>query len=71
MISEQDAALQRAQDYVRNRGWRVEPLTWEEVEVLVAMTYGPDLDDFKVGYDEGYADELAAGRAAKAKVKTS
>lgn len=65
MISEQDAVLERARSYVRDRGWRQEPLTWEEVEVLVGLTYGPDLEDFNVGYEEGYAAGLKAGRAKK------
>jgi hypothetical protein len=67
MISEQDAVLERAQSYVRDRGWRQEPLTWQEIKVLVGMTFGPDLADFDAGYDEGYAAGLKAGRAEKAK----
>jgi hypothetical protein len=65
MITAQDAALQRARAYVRDRGWRHEPLTWEEVEVLVGLTYGPDLEDFNAGYEEGYAAGLKAGRTKK------
>jgi hypothetical protein len=67
MISEEDAVLERAQSYVRDRGWRHEPLTWDEVKVLVGMTFGPDPADFDNGYDVGYQDGLKAGRAEKAK----
>ena len=56
MKSPQDTALQRAQDYARDRGWRQEPLTWQEVEVLVGLTFGPDLQDYQTGYDDGYAE---------------
>ena len=28
-------AEQRARDYVRDRGWRQEPLSWEEVRALL------------------------------------
>lgn len=30
-----ELAAEHARAYVRNRGWRVEPLSWEEVEVLL------------------------------------
>jgi len=70
VISAQDAALARARAYVRDRGWRHEPLTWEEVEVLVELTYGPDLEDFNADYAEGYDAGLKAGRTEK-KAKAS
>ena len=34
-MSGEERALQRAEDYVRDRGWRQEPLTWEEVADLL------------------------------------
>ena len=30
-----EQAEQRARDYVRDRGWRQEPLSWEEVAKLL------------------------------------
>jgi len=30
-----ELAVDRARAYVRNRGWRVEPLTWDEVKVIL------------------------------------
>ena len=63
MKSPQDAALQRAQDYARDRGWRQEPLTWEEVEVLVMAMNAADVtteitsdESYHNGYDDGYAE---------------
>lgn len=35
MKTDEERARQRAEDYVRDRGWRHEPLTWEEVAVLL------------------------------------
>jgi len=61
MKSPQDLALQRAQDFARDRGWRQDPLTWEEVEVLVELTFGPDQGDFETGYEEGYEEGRDAG----------
>jgi hypothetical protein len=71
MISEQDAVLERANSYVLSRGWRQEPLSWEEVKVLVGMTFGPDMADFDAGYDEGYQNGLKAGRAQAAEQKVA
>lgn len=44
MTSPRELALQRAQDYARDRGWRQEPLTWEEVEALVKLIHRRTLD---------------------------
>jgi hypothetical protein len=71
MISEQDAVLERANSYVRNRGSIDEPLSWEEVKVLVGMTFGPDMANFDAGYDGGYQDGLKAGRTQAAEKKAS
>jgi len=52
MKSPHEFALQRAQDFARDRGWRQEPLTGEEVEELVmAMN-----ESYHNGYDDGYAE---------------
>jgi hypothetical protein len=61
MISEQDAALQRAQAYVRNRGWRCEPLAWEEVEVLLKNVVLPTelRSRINAAYDDGFDDGAA------------
>jgi len=48
MKSPQDIALQRAQDYVRDRGWRQEPLTWEEVKALRDVADRLDDDLFHI-----------------------
>lgn len=37
MKSPEDFTLERARDYARDRGWRTEPLSWEEVAVLVRL----------------------------------
>jgi hypothetical protein len=56
-----ELAAERARANLRNRGWRVEPLTWEEVEVLLEHVKMPyeirELvnDAVDAGYEDGYA----------------
>ncbi len=67
-IAEQ--ALQRAQDYVRDRGWRHEPLTWEEVGALIdelTMQEGAYQDGVERGRDDLIVEQAQARAAAKAK----
>lgn len=59
MISMQDATLRRAQDFARDRGWRCEPLRWEEIEVLVELAADNISTSLRDGYDEGYENGYA------------
>jgi hypothetical protein len=59
-----ELATEHARAYVHNRGWRVEPLTWEEVRELMKAVYTPREIDviLNQGYDPGYGDGQAAGK---------
>jgi len=46
--SPQETALERAGDYVRDRGWRHTPLTWEEVEAVLDVVDNVDEDMFHI-----------------------
>ena len=40
MKTELELATEHAHEFVRNRGWRCEPLTWEETEELIKAMDG-------------------------------
>jgi hypothetical protein len=62
MKSPQELALQRAQDYARDRGWRQEPLTWEEVAVLTEVVEQADDEYFHI---DDVIDRIARVKMSK------
>jgi hypothetical protein len=65
-----ELATEHANAYVRERGGRVEPLSWEEVRELLESTYRIDEDNWAEGYNTGFADGRTKGIAEQA-VKAS
>lgn len=68
-----ELAAEHARAYADNRGWRVKPLSWEEVELLVDAAETSRVNEFDhddchhdtyhEGYEDGYDEGYEDGRA--------